>query len=217
MRALLALLLLAGCATAPLPAGTVVPVTADFSGVARARATAVRLADGRLLSAAHILDDAGIAEGFCRLGRTDPPPRLSAVTLDPAQPATRIRNGQARLNPLDCELTYRGGADLALLAASGPGGAALCESDTRAGQPVLVATRDRTTMARMGGDVAEANPANGTYALLPLRLEAGESGGGVFDPTRLCLHGIVSQRALGNPDAAWIVRTSVIRAFLAGG
>jgi hypothetical protein len=195
----------------------VVPVTADFSGVARSRATAVRLADGRLLSAAHILDDAGIAEGFCRLGRRDPPPRLSAVTIDPATPATRIRNGQARLNRADCELTYRGGADLALLAASGPRGAALCETDTIPGQPVLVATRDRTTMARMGGEVAEENPANGRYALLPMRLEAGESGGGVFDASGRCLHGIVSQRALGDPDAAWIVRTSVIRAFLAGG
>lgn len=194
-----------------------VPITAEFSGVARARASAVRLADGRLLSAAHILDDAGIAEGFCRLGRRDPPPRLSAVSLGPGLPATRIRNGQAHLNPADCELTYRGGADLALLAAPGPPGAVLCESDTTPGQPVLVATRDRVAAVRMGADVGEANPANGIYALLPLRLEPGESGGGVFDARRLCLHGIVSQRALDDPGAAWVVRTSVIRAFLAGG
>lgn len=215
MRGLLAFLLLAGCATPP-PAGLVVPVTVEFSGEARARATAVPLEGGRLLSAAHILDEAGMAEGFCRLGRRDRPPRLSAVLIDPAQPAARLRQGQARLNPTDCELTYHGGADLALLSTGGGRGAPLCGSDLRAGQTVLVATRDRTTTARMGADVAEANPADGSYALLPLRLEAGESGGGVFDPASLCLHGIVSQRALGNPDAAWIVRTSVIRAFLAG-
>lgn len=194
-----------------------VPVTADFSGVASARATAVRLADGRLLSASHILDDAGMAEGFCRLGRRDPPPQLSAVSIGPGQPATRIRNGQARLNPADCELTYRGGADLALLAAPGPRGAPLCDSDTTPGQPVLVATRDRVARAIMGGNASEANPANGIYAVLPMRLEPGESGGGVFDARLLCLHGIVSQRALDDPDAAWVVRTSVIRAFLAGG
>ena len=216
MRVLLAALLLAGCA-APLPGHLAVPVTVEFSGIARARATAVPLEGGRLLSAAHILDDAGMAEGFCRLGRRDAPPRLSAVVIDPAQPAARLRQGQARLNPADCELTYRGGADLALLSTGGGRGAPLCASDLRAGQTVLVATRDRTTLARMGGDAAEADPIDGIYAVLPLRLEAGESGGGVFDPKLLCLHGIVSQRALGNPDAAWIVRTSTIRAFLAGG
>ncbi len=216
MKVLAALLLLSACATPP-PGNLAVPVTVEFSGIARARATAVPLEGGQLLSAAHILDDAGMAEGFCRLGRRDAPPRLSAVLIDPAQPAARLRQGEARLNPTDCELTYRGGADLALLSTGGGNGAPLCPTDLRPGQTVLVATRDRTTLARMGADVAEANPIDGSYALLALRLEAGESGGGVFDPGRLCLHGIVSQRALGNPDAAWIVRTSTIRAFLAGG
>ena len=216
MKLIAAALLLAACA-APPPANLVVPVTVEFSGVARGRATAVPLEGGRLLSAAHILDDAGMAEGFCRLGRRDAPPRLSAVLIDPGQPAARLRQGQARLNPADCELTYRGGADLALLSTGGGHGVALCAGDLHPGQTVLVATRDRTTLARMGADAAEANPVDGSYAVLPLRLEAGESGGGVFDPARLCLHGIVSQRALGNPDAAWIVRTSTIRAFLAGG
>ena len=217
MRALAALLVLVLGACAAPTTGLVVPVTVEFSGVARGRATAVPLAGGRLLSAAHILDEAGMAEGFCRLGRRDTPPRLSAVVVGAGQPAARLRQGQARLNPVDCELTYQGGADLALLSTGGGDGAVLCDDDLRAGQPVLVATRDRVAFARMGADVAEANPVDGSYALLPLRLEAGESGGGVFDPARLCLHGIVSQRALGNPDAAWIVRTSTIRAFLAGG
>ncbi len=208
--------MLAGCAGG-LPPGTVLPITAEFSGVARTRATAVRLADGRLLSAAHILDDAGIAEGFCRLGRRDPPPLLSALSIGPGLPATRIRNGLARLNTADCELAYHNGADLALLAAPGEGGAVLCEADTSPGQPVLVATRDRVALGRMAGNVSEANPANGIYAVLTMRLEPGESGGGVFDAQRLCLHGIVSQRAPDDPQAAWVVRTSVIRAFLAGG
>lgn len=216
MKALWAALLLTACA-APPPADLVVPVTVEFSGVARARATAVPLAGGVLLSAAHVLDEAGMAEGFCRLGRTDPPPRLSAVVVGPARIAARLRQGEARLNWADCELTYRDGADLALLQAGIAGGVPLCAEDLRPGQSVLVATRDRTTLARMGADVAEADPQAGRYALLPMRLEAGESGGGVFDPAGRCLHGIISQRALGNPDAAWIVRTSVIRAFLAGG
>lgn len=214
--ALLALLL---SACSPLPSGWIVPVTAEFGPGVRARATAVRLADGRLLSASHVLDDAGIAEGFCRLGRPGAPPRLTALTLADGRPAARLRAGEAEMDSRDCELAYRGGADLALLVAQGapPQGAAPCATDTTPGQRVIVATRARTATARMGGEVLEADPRFGRYAVLPMRLEPGESGGGVFDAATRCLAGIVSQRALDDPQAAWIVPASVIRAFLAGG
>jgi len=207
------LLLLAGCAPA-LPPHWIVPVTAEFGAAARARATAIRLDDGRLLSAAHILDEAGIAEGWCRLGRTDPPPALTMLTT-PDGVAHRLRAGRARLNRADCELAYLRGEDLAVLAAPALPGAAVCAQDPAPGQRVLVGTRDRIAAARLQAEVAEANPAFGQYAVLPLRLEPGESGGGVFDADSLCLLGIVSQRALHDPDAAWIVPARVIRGFLA--
>ncbi len=211
IRFLLALAL-AGCAPA-LPSHWVVPVTVEFGDIARARATAIRLADGTLLSAAHILDEAGIAEGWCRLGRRDPPPMLTAL-ITPTGPAQRLRAGTANLSP-DCELAYLRGEDLALLTARALPGAAVCAQNPTPGQRVLVATRDRIAPARLDAETPEANPAFGSYAVLALRLEPGESGGGVFDAETLCLLGIVSQRALHDPDAAWIVPARVIRAFLA--
>lgn len=213
MTRLLVLLLLSGCAPA-LPPHWIVPVTAEFGEAARARATAIRLADGTLLSAAHILDEAGIAEGWCRLGRRDAPPALTAL-ITPAGHLERLRVGAARLNRADCELAYLRGEDLALLAGAPIPGAAVCAQDPRPGQRVLVATRDRIAPARLEAEIAEANPAFGRYAVLSLRLEPGESGGGVFDADSLCLLGIVSQRALHDPDAAWIVPARVIRGFLA--
>ncbi len=213
MIRLLLALALTGCAPA-LPTHWVVPVTVEFGDTARARATAIRLADGTLLSAAHILDEAGIAEGWCRLGRSDTPPTLTAL-ITPTGPAHRLRAGQARLNRADCELAYLRGEDLALLAAQALPGATVCATDPSPGQRVLVATRDRIAPARLDAETPEANPAFGSYAVLALRLEPGESGGGVFDAETLCLLGIVSQRALHDPDAAWIVPARVIRAFLA--
>ncbi|RVT96996.1 hypothetical protein EOD42_11415 [Rhodovarius crocodyli] len=192
------------------------PVTAEFGPDVRARATAIRLADGRLLSASHVLDEAGIAEGFCRLGRPGPPPRLTALALADGRPAARLRSGEAEMDSRDCELAYRGGTDLALLAEPGPrvAGAAPCAADTTPGQAVIVATRARMARARMAGEAREADPRFGRYAVLPMRLEPGESGGGVFDAATRCLAGIVSQRALDDPGAAWIVPASTIRAFL---
>lgn len=213
MTRLLLALVLAGCAPS-LPPHWIVPVSVEFGEAARARATAIAMADGTLLSAAHVLDEAGIAEGWCRLGRRDPPPALTALTT-PAGAARRLRAGTARLNRADCELAYLHGEDLALLAAPGLPGAAVCAEDPAPGQRVLVGTRDRIATARLEAEVAEANPAFGRYAVLALRLEPGESGGGVFDAGGLCLLGIVSQRALHDPDAAWIVPARVIRRFLA--
>jgi hypothetical protein len=80
---------------------------------------------------------------------------------------------------------------------------------------VVVATRQRRFLTRLDGAAAERDPANGSYAVLPDRLEEGESGGGVFDAASGCLLGIVSQRDPDRPDRTWIVRAAVIRAFLA--
>jgi hypothetical protein len=67
----------------------------------------------------------------------------------------------------------------------------------------------------MAGEAVEPEAANGRYAVLALRLEAGDSGGGVFDGASGCLLGIVSMRDPAEPGRSWLVRAATIRAFLA--
>jgi hypothetical protein len=207
------------------PDARVLPVTALFGTSARARGSAVVLPQGRLLTAAHVVDEASVREALCRRGRwpAEEAPYLTGLGagVTPA-PATRERIGQSSFRARGCDLAYRNGADLALLRIEGaaavellPLGASICPAEPADGTTVVVATRQRRFLTRLDGAADERDPANGRYAVLPDRLEEGESGGGVFDAASGCLLGIISQRDPERPDRTWIVRAAVIREFLA--
>lgn len=228
-RVLLAGLLgvtLAGCAPPPAPEGRALGVAARFGGQATARGVAVPLAGGLVLTAAHVVDEASLREEYCRLGRwpAEPVPYLAGLWLQPPEgppvPATRLRLGQATFTPAGpCDLAYRRGRDLALLrpAAPLPGAspAEVCAADPAPGQAVWVATRAGRVVARLAGEAAEREAANGRYALLARRLEPGDSGAGAFDAGSGCLLGIVSMRDPAAPERSWLVRAAEIRSFLA--
>jgi Trypsin-like peptidase domain len=228
---------LGGCA----PAGPVTPagpqvatLTARFGAVAHARGSAVLLPGGLALTAAHVVDEASLREALCRMGRWpgEEMPYLAelALSLPGSQPvpATRVRLGRSTFAPLgasasgpaaSCELAYRQGMDLALLRLAAPLATAppppVCATDPIPGQAVLVVSAAHLALARLEGEAAEADAANGRYAVLALRLEQGDSGGGVFDAATGCLLGIVSMRDPGVSGRTWLVRAAVIRAFLA--
>ncbi|MBY0336785.1 MAG: hypothetical protein K2X11_09230, partial [Acetobacteraceae bacterium] len=98
-------------------------------------------------------------------------------------------------------------------AAVGPA-AQPCEAEPPAGSEVLVASRRGVVRGRLNDLAREADPSLGSYLRLAAPLVEGDSGGGVFEPTSLCLVGIVSQRDPDDPGSAWIVRTPVLRRFL---
>ncbi len=216
---------LAGCANpGPAAAPRVVALEARFGDMARARGSAVPLAGGLALTAAHVVDEASLREELCRLGRwpAEAAPYLAGLALRGADgvavPATRVRLGRSTFSRQGCDLAYRDGQDLALLrpaAALAEAGVAVCAADPLPGQWVEAFSAGRAVRGRMAGEAAEAEAANGRYAVLALRLEAGDSGGGVFDAASGCLLGIVSMRDPAAPGHSWLVRTAVIRAFLA--
>ncbi len=218
--------LLTGCAGRLLPAPMAAPLAleARFGALARAHGGAVQLADGLVLTAAHVVDEASLREELCRLGRwpAEPAPYLAGLQLRPpgaaTVPATRLRLGRSTFTQQGCDLAYRAGQDLALLRPDTPlpgSGAAVCATDPRPGQAVVAFSAGQPAQGRMAGEAAEAEPANGSYAVLALRLEAGDSGGGVFDAASGCLLGIISMRDPAQPGHSWLVRAAVIRAFLA--
>ncbi len=202
----------------------VVALVASFGTLARAHGSAVLLPGGQALTAAHVVDEASLREELCRLGRWpgEAVPYLAGLALQPPGgaplAATRQRLGRSNFEVSGCDLAYRGGADLALLQLEAPASLAdpppVCRADPPPGQPVLVVSAGRQVAATLGGEATEADAENGRYAVLDLRLEAGDSGGGVFALPELCLLGIVSMRDPQDPDRSWLVRAAVIRAFL---
>jgi hypothetical protein len=217
----------------------VVALEARFGSMARARGSAVPLAGGLALTAAHVVDEASLREELCRLGRwpAEAAPYLAGLALRGADgvavPATRLRLGRSTFTPpaggspagtpaasagQGCDLAYREGQDLALLRPAVPlagAGVAVCAADPVPGQWVDTLSAGQLRRGRMAGEAAEAEAANGRYAVLALRLEPGDSGGGVFDAASGCLLGIVSMRDPAAPSRTWLVRAAVIRAFLA--
>ncbi|WP_426959638.1 trypsin-like peptidase domain-containing protein [Muricoccus radiodurans] len=231
IRAALALVALglSGCAaTAPspivrpvaLPVPPAAPGAAGFRVEVRAgRAadcplvgTAVRIGEGRFLTAAHIVDGTAM-----RMRNCGGPAMAPVIVADgrPA-PARLVRQGEGELVPRVGPL-YRRGEDLAVLEAPGapPGPVARpCGLGPDRGQSVVVASRLRVLEARAGGMVPESSPAYGAYAEIPMRMEPGESGAGVFDAASLCLLGVVSHRPDETPGVTRIVPAAAIRRFL---
>jgi hypothetical protein len=219
-------LALAGCAAAPAvgPNPPVLALEASFGLMARARGSAVPLAGGLVLTAAHVVDEASLREELCRLGRwpAEAAPYLAGLTVAGADgirvPATRLRLGRSTFTAQGCDLAYRDGQDLALLRPAPPlqvPGVAVCAADPLPGQRVVAFSGGQLLPGRMAGEAAEAEAANGRYAVLALRLEPGDSGGGVFDAGSGCLLGVISMRDPAEPGRSWLVRAAVIRAFLA--
>ncbi|MFT8246710.1 trypsin-like peptidase domain-containing protein [Roseomonas sp. BN140053] len=216
-RAMLLLLLPAACAAPAAPAGPGQPavrLSASFGAGCVARGAAVFLGEGRFLTAAHLVD------GSLTPPACDGPPRLALLLGDRAVAARVERLGQSEVDPAE-GLRYRGGHDLALLAAEEPlpalpglRAARPCAGDPGPGRPVAVATPRRSARTTVVAQAPEADPAFGTYAELQLRLEPGESGGGAFDPVSGCLLGVVSHREEGEPGTR-VVPPAAIRAFLA--
>ncbi len=226
--------LLAACAGSPESAGEppwppgppppILAVEARFGALARARGSAVPLAGGLALTAAHVVDEASLREEMCRLGRwpAEQAPYLAGLRLRQADgsevAATRVRLGRSTFTRQGCDLAYRQGQDLALLRPDAPlagPAATVCPADPQPGQGVVAFSGGRLVRGRLAGEAMEAEPANGRYAVLALRLEAGDSGGGVFDAASGCLLGIISMRDPAEPGHSWLVRAAVIRAFLA--
>jgi hypothetical protein len=202
----------------------VLALEARFGTLARTRGSAVPLAGGLALTAAHVVDEASLREELCRLGRwpAEEAPYLVGLDLRGADgtaiPATRLRLGRSTFAQQGCDLAYRDGQDLALLqpaVAVAQAGAEICVADPAPGQWVETFSAGQPVRGRMAGEAVEPEAANGRYAVLALRLEAGDSGGGVFDGASGCLLGIVSMRDPAEPGRSWLVRAATIRAFLA--
>lgn len=188
------------------------------SGVApRCEATgaAVHLGGGRYVTAAHVVD------GSVQRLRGDCPAGAPAITMavrgNPAG-ATLLRAGRDRIDR-GIGQRYLAGEDIALLrpAAGLPqhGVATLCAADPAPGAPMLLVSPRRALRTRISGLHRDADPAFGAYLEIPEMLEAGESGGAVFEAATGCLAGLVSHRdGDGGPPRTRLVPASTIRRFV---
>ncbi|MFC0387364.1 trypsin-like peptidase domain-containing protein [Muricoccus vinaceus] len=228
MAALLAALCLSACATSPSmpsprqlePAQRLPDIPDAFraellggrSPDCRLRGNAVYLGQGRFLTAAHLVDDMVPRLRHCSGIQLEPTVVFGGYSL----PVRLLRVGEGHLEP-GIGPIYRKGEDLALLQAltvpAGPA-AVPCPSGPLPGQDVVVRSAQRRAVARAGGMVAEDRAADGAYADLPIHLEQGESGAGVFDAQTHCLLGVVSHRPDDTPGHSRIVPSAAIRAFL---
>lgn len=216
-------LLLTACATTPprpadpaLAAATAVldirsgaPPRCDATGAA------VHLGAGRYVTAAHVVD------GSVQRLRGDCPPGPPALTLavrgNPAA-ASLLRAGRDRIDR-GIGQRYLAGEDIALIrpAPGLPqhGAATLCAADPPQGAMVLLVSSRRALRTRISGTHSDADPAFGSYLEIPVTLEAGDSGGAVFEATTGCLAGLVSHRDQdGGPPRTRLVPASTIRRFL---
>ncbi|MBB5692136.1 trypsin-like peptidase domain-containing protein [Muricoccus pecuniae] len=175
---------------------------------------AVYIGEGRFLTAAHLVD--GLVPQLRRcVGGMGGTTILFGGRVLPVRP---VRVGEGHVEPGIGPL-YRRGQDLALLQAAfiPPGPAARpCRGGPTPGQDVLVLSARRREAVRAGAMVPEIRAADGAYADLPLPMDEGESGAGVFDAGSNCLLGIVSHRPDAEPDHSRIVPAAAIRAFLGG-
>ncbi|MBE9603278.1 trypsin-like peptidase domain-containing protein [Acetobacteraceae bacterium H6797] len=176
---------------------------------------AVHLGQGRFLTASHVVDGTQPMLRGCLTGPAQPIVSFQGRDV----PAQVTHTGFAAFEP-GFGLRYLGGQDIALLQrpvlGDAPPAAPLCASGPVPGQWVLVVTPLRMTASRVLGEMRESAPAYGGYTELAMRLEPGESGGGVFDAVGHCLLGLVAHREdVGGRQRTRIVEVAALRRFMA--
>jgi hypothetical protein len=198
--------MLAAAAVADVRAGT--PPRCDSTGAA------VHLGGGRFLTAAHVVDGSvQRLRGGCAPGL----PAITVVVRGSPAPATLLRAGQDRIDPVIGQ-RYLAGEDVALLAAGrlpGLGTAAPCAADPVPGTPAVLVTPRRALRTQVARLAPEPDASFGAYLEIPVMLEAGESGGALFEAASGCLAGLVSHRDEGaGPPRSRLVPASTLRRFL---
>lgn len=175
--------------------------------VCRGEGSAVFLGGNRFLTAAHVIDQNPFTDECAKFGSADP-----VVEFGSAQLQAKV----SRCTPWVDEggLTYRDGMDLALVEVDermipvdlrSSAALAICDSDPPSSAHVQVATEY---------GVHSANTqirTNDEFARIDLPGRRGYSGGGVFDPERRCLAGIVSN---GGPNGTNYVSSEAVRRFV---
>jgi hypothetical protein len=179
----------------------------SHSRVCGNQGTAVFLGGNLFLTAAHLVDQDPLLDDCAQFGKADP-----VIAFGPA----RLRAQVVRAAPWSDAggLVYRDGMDLALVAVDArmippelraADARAVCEADLPAAAEVRVATEFGTGAARI------MPRGNSDFARIDFRAKHGDSGGGVFDPRRGCLLGIISN---GGAEGANYVPTGILRRFL---
>jgi Trypsin-like peptidase domain len=176
--------------------------------VCRGEGSAMFLGGNRFLTAAHVTDQDPFTNDCADFGRADPVVEVGSTTL-----RARVVKSTSWVD--DGGLTYPGGVDLALVEVearmmpverrSTPS-LGLCDGDLPADADVQVVTE-------YGVFAAKTQPrVNDEFARIDLAGTRGNSGGGVVDPARRCLVGIVSN---GGLEGTNVVSSETIRRFLA--
>jgi hypothetical protein len=176
--------------------------------VCRGVGSAIFLGGNRFLTAAHVVDQNPFTDDCADYGIADP-----VIEFGTTQLAGRV----VKVAPWDDRngLVYPGGMDLALIAVDArmipvalrsAAPLALCDSEPPAAMAVRVATEYGVGSATTRLRVTEL------FARIDFLAKRGDSGGGVFDPVRRCLIGIISS---GGREGANYVPSAAIRVFLA--
>jgi hypothetical protein len=176
--------------------------------VCRGEGSAVFLGGNRFLTAAHVVDQNPFTDDCADFGRADPVIEVGSTPLRArvVKSTSWVDNGG---------LTYPGGVDLALVEVE----ARMMPVERRSTPPLqpcdadLPPGTDVQVVTEYGVFAAKTQPrVNDDFARIDLAGRRGNSGGGVVDPARHCLVGIVSH---GGLEGTNIVSSETIRRFLA--
>jgi len=176
--------------------------------VCRGVGSAIFLGGNRFLTAAHVVDQNPFTDDCADYGIADP-----VVEFGAAQLGGRV----VKATPWDDRdgLVYPGGVDLALIevdarmipvALRSAAPLALCDSEPPPAAEIQVATEYGVSAATTRPGTTEH------FARIDFLAKRGDSGGGVFDPKRRCLIGIISS---GGTQGTNYVPNDAIRRFLA--
>lgn len=180
-----------------------------------ATGAAVHLGGGRFVTAAHVVDGSTQRRrGGCAPGQ----PAITLLVRSAPVPAELRRAGRDRVDPVIGQ-RYLAGEDLAVVVPTRPpaalGSATLCAGRVAPGEAMLLVTPARALRTRVTRLAEEPDPQFGRYLEIPVTLEAGESGGALFEAASGCLAGLVSHRDEdGGPPRTRLVPAETIRRFV---
>jgi len=175
--------------------------------VCRGEGSAVFLGRNHFLTADHVIDQNPITNECAEFGTADP-----VIEFGSAQLQATV----SKSTPwVDADgLTYRDGMDLALVEVD----ERMIPVDLRSLAPLVICDSDPPSSAHVWVateyGVYAANTqtrTNDKFARIDLAGRHGYSGGGVFDPERHCLAGIVSN---GGPNGTNYVPNEAVRRFV---